>query len=69
MSLVLLVQETAMADDRNEWTNPQDNDEAEIKYLVENTDLSPLQAKELVAKHGADRDKLLEIARTMQAEG
>ncbi|AZN70761.1 hypothetical protein D5400_05255 [Georhizobium profundi] len=69
MSLVLLVKETAMADDRNEWTNPQDNDEAEIKYLVENTDLSPLQAKELVAKHGADRDKLLEIARTMQAEG
>ena len=69
MSLVLLVKETAMADDRNEWTNPQDNDEAEIKYLVENTDLSPLQAKELVAEHGADRDKLLEIARTMQAEG
>lgn len=58
-----------MPDDRNEWTNPQDEDEAEIKYLVENTDLSPLQAKELVAKHGADREKLLEIARTMQAEG
>jgi hypothetical protein len=69
MSPVLLMKETAMADDRNEWTNPQDNDEAEIKYLVENTDLSPLQAKELVAKHGADRGKLLEIARTMQAEG
>lgn len=69
MSPVLLVKETAMADDRNEWTNPQDNDEAEIKYLVENTDLSPLQAKELVAEHGTDRDKLLEIARTMQAEG
>lgn len=69
LSPVLFLKETIMADDRNEWTNPQDEDEAEIKYLVENTDLSPLQAKELVAKHGADREKLLEIARTMQAEG
>jgi len=28
-----------------------------------------LQAKELVARHGSDRAKLLEIARTMKAEG
>jgi len=57
-----------MADD-NERMHPDDELKAEIKYLVENTDLSPIQAKDLVAKHGADRGKLLEIARTMKAEG
>lgn len=55
--------------DENSWTDPGDDREAAIRYLVENTDLSPLQAKELVAKHGADRTKLTEIARTMKAEG
>ena len=55
--------------DKNEWTDPRSDAEAEIKNLVENTDLSPLQARELVAKHGTDRAKLLEIARTMKAEG
>ena len=55
--------------DANNWMNPDENAEAEIKYLVENTDLSPLQAKELVAKHGADRTKLRKIAKTMKAEG
>src|SRR5690606_34702727 len=54
---------------KNDWTAPSSNAEVEIKHLVENTDLSPLQARELVAKHGADRRKLLEIARTMKAEG
>lgn len=58
-----------MTDDRNSWTSPDDEHEAVIKHLVENTDLSPLQAKELVAKHGADREKLMEIAKTMKAEG
>lgn len=58
-----------MTDDRNEWIHPDDELKAEIKYLVENTDLSPLQAKELVAKHGADREMLLKIAHTMKAEG
>ena len=58
-----------MADDKNDWTDPSNDQEAEIRHLVENTDLSPLQARELVAKHGADRKKLLEIARTMKAEG
>lgn len=54
--------------DKNEWLDPSNTHEAEIKYLVENTDLSPLQAKELVAKHGTDRARLLQIARTMKAE-
>ena len=55
--------------DKNDWTAPSDAAEAEIRHLVENTDLSPLQAKELVARHGTDRAKLMEIARTMKAEG
>ena len=58
-----------MPEDRNDWMSPDNAHEAEIRYLVEHTDLSPLQAKELVAKHGPDRKKLLEIARTMKAEG
>ncbi|MGT2468575.1 hypothetical protein ACVOMV_33140 [Mesorhizobium atlanticum] len=36
--------------------------------LAENTDLSPKQARELIRTHGHNRDKLLEIARTMKAE-
>lgn len=55
--------------DKNAWTDPSDDREAIIRYLVENTDLSPLQAKELVAKHGVDREKLMEAARTTKAEG
>lgn len=55
--------------DQNDWTDPSDEYEATIRYLVGNTDLSPLRAKELVEKHGADRDKLMEIARTRKAEG
>lgn len=58
-----------MSDDRNDWTSPDNAHETEIRYLVENTDLSPLQAKELVAEHGPDREKLLKIAETMKAEG
>jgi plasmid maintenance system antidote protein VapI len=58
-----------MTDDPNRWTDPDNPQEAEIRYLVENTDLSPNQAKELVAKHGTDRETLLNLAREMQAEG
>ena len=59
--------ETIMAD-QNDWLDPIDEREAAIRYLVENTDLSPLQAKELVARHGPARERLLEVARTMKAE-
>lgn len=58
-----------MTGDKHEWLDPDNEKEVTIRYLVENTDLSPLQAKELVARHGSDRAKLLEIARTMKAEG
>jgi hypothetical protein len=57
-----------MSEDKHGWLHPKDKDEVQIRYLVEHTDLSPLQAKELVARHGTDRAKLLEIARTMKAE-
>lgn len=57
-----------MNTDPNQWTDPEDPREAAIKHLVENTDLSPLQAKDLVAQHGTDRDKLMKLAATMKAE-
>lgn len=44
-------------------------DDPEVRFLAENTDLSPKQARELIREHGHDRDKLLKIARTMKAEG
>jgi hypothetical protein len=58
-----------MTKDPNDWLDPESAEEAEIRYLVENTDISPQQAKELVAKHGANREKLLQEAETMKAEG
>lgn len=57
-----------MAHHPNEWLDPDSGAEEEVRYLVENTDLSPLQAKRLVERHGVNRQKLLEIARTMKAE-
>jgi len=56
-------------EDRNDWLASDSREDEEIKYLVENTDLSPNQVRELIRKHGTDRQKLLEIARTMKAEG
>jgi len=44
-------------------------DDPDVRFLAENTDLSPRQARELIREHGHDRGKLLEIARTMKAEG
>ncbi|RRH94972.1 hypothetical protein EH240_25895 [Mesorhizobium tamadayense] len=44
-------------------------EDPDVRFLAENTDLSPRQARELIREHGHDRDKLLEIARTMKAEG
>lgn len=55
--------------DRNSWTNPDDEREAAVKHLVENTDLSPLQAKDVVDQYGTDIGKLMKIADTMKAEG
>ncbi|AZO08607.1 MULTISPECIES: hypothetical protein [unclassified Mesorhizobium] len=44
-------------------------DDPDVRFLAENSDLSPKQARELIREHGHDRDKLLRIARTMKAEG
>jgi len=48
-------------------TDPLTQDE-DIKFLAENTDLSPLQAKDLIEKHGRDRKVLLEEAKKFKAE-
>lgn len=48
---------------------PLDDFEGEVRYLAENTDLSPRQARQLVRRYGNDRARLLEAARTMKAEG
>jgi hypothetical protein len=58
-----------MAEDQNEWMSPVNEREAAIKHLVENTDLSPNQAKDLVQLRDTDRTKLMAIAKTMKAEG
>jgi len=55
--------------DQNDWMDPKDAREAAIRFLAENTDLSPLQAKELVDLHGTDREELLKLAATRKAEG
>ena len=57
-----------MSDEKHEWLDADNERDAAVRYLAENTDLSPNQAKEVVAKHGTDRNKLREIAGTMKAE-
>jgi len=48
-------------------TDPLTQD-SDVKYLTENSDLSPLQAKELIEKVGRDRTKLLQEAQNYKAE-
>ncbi|MGN6539067.1 MAG: hypothetical protein ACTHKQ_25495 [Mesorhizobium sp.] len=43
-------------------------DNPNVRYLTENTDLSPKQAGELIEEYGNDREKLLQIAKKMKAE-
>jgi hypothetical protein len=43
-------------------------DNPNVRFLTENTDLSPKQARELIEEYGNDRKKLLERARNMKAE-
>lgn len=52
----------------HEWMDPDNVREAEIRHLVEHTDLSPNQARELVREHGTNRRQLMAIAATMKAE-
>jgi len=56
--------ERIMSDDN---TTPLTEDE-DIKFLAEKTDLSPLQARDLIARFGRDRNKLLEEAKKFKAE-
>jgi hypothetical protein len=55
-----------MTSDRDN-TNPLTSDR-EIKLITENSDMSPLQAKELIARIGRDHEKLLAEARKFKAE-
>lgn len=48
-------------------TDPLTSD-SDVKYLTENSDLSPLQAKELIEKLGRDRAQLLKEAKKFKAE-
>jgi hypothetical protein len=50
-------------------TPPLPTDDELVRHLTETSDLSPLQAAELIRRHGRDRRKLDELARTFKAEG
>jgi hypothetical protein len=56
-----------MTDEKEHLPTPG-GDDPNVRYLAEHTDLSPKQARELIAEHGNDREKLLRIARTIKAE-
>jgi hypothetical protein len=63
-----------MADEKTKSGGPHqasmtDDLEAEALHLAETTDLSPNQARELIRRHGNDRKKLMELAKTFKAEG
>lgn len=47
----------------------RDDDEALVKYVAENSDLSPLQVRSLIRKVGRDRDALMREAKLFKAEG
>ncbi|WOC16223.1 hypothetical protein [Pseudochrobactrum sp. MP213Fo] len=55
-----------MTQDKN--TEPLTEDE-DVKFLAENSDISPLQALELIKKYGRDREVLLKEALKFKAEG
>ena len=44
-------------------------EDEDVKFLAENSDLSPLQAQDLIRKIGRDRQQLLEEAKKFKAEG
>jgi hypothetical protein len=58
-----------MSDKETIPNDPLRDFEGELRYLAENTDLSPNQARELVQRYGNDRRTLMEKARSMKAEG
>ena len=46
----------------------QKGEDAQVKHLVETTDLSPLQARELIRRHGDNWAKIREEAKLFKAE-
>ncbi len=50
-------------------SKPAGSHEELVMELAEKTDVSPKQARDLIEKHGTDREALFEVARTMKAEG
>ena len=48
-----------MSHDHNGWTDTDNPNRIEVRYINENTDFSPNQAKALVEEHEPDREKLL----------
>lgn len=48
---------------------PPLTEDDDVKYLAENSDVSPLQAQKLIERFGRDRDKLLREAKKFKAEG
>lgn len=52
-----------------DWLTGDDEESRAIRYLVERTDLSANQAREIVRRHGLDRSELMRVARTRKAEG
>jgi len=52
-----------------DWLSSHEAVDDEIRYITEHTDLSPNQARDLIKRHGTDRETLLKIAKTMKAEG
>ncbi|WP_199224850.1 hypothetical protein [Falsochrobactrum shanghaiense] len=43
-------------------------DDEDVKFLAENSDISPLQARKLIETYGRNRQKLLEEAKKFKAE-
>ncbi|WP_164844713.1 hypothetical protein [Brucella pituitosa] len=53
----------------NEKSTTPLTDDEDIKFLAENSDISPLQARQLIEHFGRDRQKLLKEAKKFKAEG
>ena len=56
-----------MSDRVERYDKPPKEDEEEALRLAEETEISPDQARELIRRHGNDHEKLMKIARTIQA--
>lgn len=53
----------------NDWLTSDSEEARAIRFLIEQTDVSPKQAKEIVRELGYNRGILLQAAHTRKAEG